>query len=146
MRQIFLLSVVLVVFLAGEALARDLAIVANVEFPVSEMTRDQVKEIYRGERLKIGPVRIFPFDQRDPEIRGPFLKEVLGTSPHRYNRYWIKRVFQEGGAPPKVLGSSREVLSRIQDLVGGIGYVWASEAQGVPGVKVLLILPIKEED
>ena len=135
MRQIWLFSVLVVILVAGEALARDLAIVANAGFPLSKITQDQVKEIYRGEMLKIRGIRIFPFDQRDSQIRIPFLEKVLGITLNRYNSYWIKRVFQEGGMPPRVLGSSREVLERVQEEVGGIGYVWADEAQNVPGVK-----------
>ena len=76
-----------------------------------------------------------------------------------YINYWFKKVYAEGGVPPKVKqssreviemilaaseilprqkGSSKEVIQHVQETIGAIGYVWKEEAVGVDGIKVLL--------
>jgi hypothetical protein len=128
----------------GEAQARELAIVANKMFPFDRLTTEAIKEIYQGEKTKEGSIKIQPFDQKDPSIKKKFLKEILGTTPDGYNGYWMKRVFQEGGVPPVLKEGSSEILQQITRESGGIGYVWKSEAEGKPNVKILLTIEVGE--
>lgn len=117
--------------------AEEIIIIANNAYPADSISLTMVRDIYLGEKTTEDGLRIKPYDQNNPEIRRKFLVRVLGMSEDRYNAYWIKKVFQEGGAPPVKKSSSLEVIEGIRAEVGGIGYVWRHEG-GVSGIKTLL--------
>lgn len=131
-------------FLYGEVQARELAVIANSAYPSGSITVSVLKEIYRGEKTAEGSVKIHPIDQKEPVIKKKFLEQIIGTTVDGYNGYWIKRVFQEGGIPPAIKGSTDEVIDTVKDEVGSIGYVWKSDSSDKKGIKVLLTVDVKD--
>src|SRR3972149_1989254 len=119
------------------AIARELAIIANKDFPSNAITAATVKEIYLGEKLAEGSVKIKPVEYNDEMLKKKFIEKVMGSSIDGYKAYWIKKFFQEGITPPTNKASSADVLQSVAQTSGGIGYVWADEVKG-DGVKVLL--------
>ncbi len=119
------------------AIARELAIIANKDFPSNAITAATVKEIYLGEKLTEGSVKIKPVEYNDEMLKKKFIEKVMGSSIDGYKAYWIKKFFQEGITPPTNKSSSADVLQSVAQTSGGIGYVWADEVKG-DGVKVLL--------
>lgn len=130
---------VMVLLLWGNAyaMARELAIVSNKDFPLSAITAAKVKEIYLGEKLTEGSVKIKPMDHHDEVLKKRFIEKVMRSSIDGYKAYWIKKFFQEGIVPPTNKASSADLLQSVAQTSGGIGYVWADEVKG-HGVKVLL--------
>ena len=119
------------------AMARELAIVSNKDFPLNAITAAKVKEIYLGEKLTEGSVKLKPMEHNDEVLKNRFIEKVMGSSIDGYKAYWIKKFFQEGIIPPTNKASSADVLQSVAQTRGGIGYVWADEVKG-DGVKVLL--------
>ena len=119
------------------AMARELAIIANKDFPSNAITAATVKEIYLGEKLAEGSVKIKPVEHNEEMLKKKFIEKVMGSSIDGYKAYWIKKFFQEGITPPTNKASSADVLQSVAQTSGGIGYVWADEVKG-DGVKVLL--------
>jgi len=134
---------VMVLLLWGNAyaMARELAIVANKDFPSNAVTAARVKEIYLGEKMTEGGVKIKPMEHHDEVLKKRFIEKVMGSSIDGYKAYWIKKFFQEGITPPTNKASSADVLQSVAQTSGGIGYVWADEVKG-DGVKVLLKLEV----
>lgn len=130
---------VMVLLLWGNAyaVARELAIVSNKDFPSNAITAARVKEIYLGEKLTEGSVKIKPMEHNDEVLKKRFIEKIMGSSIDGYKAYWIKKFFQEGIIPPTNKASSADVLQSVAQTSGGIGYVWADEVKG-DGVKVLL--------
>ena len=129
----------MVLLLGGNAyaVARELAIVSNKDFPLNAITAAKVKEIYLGEKLTEGSVKLKPMEHNDEVLKNRFIEKVMGSSIDGYKAYWIKKFFQEGIMPPMNKASSADVLQSVAQTSGGIGYVWADEVKG-DGVKVLL--------
>jgi len=129
----------MVLLLGGNAyaVARELAIVSNKDFPLNAITAAKVKEIYLGEKLTEGSVKLKPMEHNDEVLKNRFIEKVMGSSIDGYKAYWIKKFFQEGIIPPTNKASSADVLQSVAQTRGGIGYVWADEVKG-DGVKVLL--------
>ena len=123
------------------AMARELAIIANKDFPSNAITAATVKEIYLGEKLAEGSVKIKPVEHNEEMLKKKFIEKVMGSSIDGYKAYWIKKFFQEGITPPTNKASSADVLQSVAQTSGGIGYVWADEVKG-DGVKVLLKLEV----
>ncbi|MBI5194250.1 MAG: hypothetical protein HZA08_12540 [Nitrospirae bacterium] len=134
---------VLMLLLCGnaQAYARDLAIISNKDYPVNTISTAKVKEIYLGEKMSEGSVKIKPMDQNDEQLRRRFIERVMGTSVDGYKAYWIKKFFQEGITPPTTKASSSEMIHAVGGTTGGIGYVWADEVRG-DSVKVLLKIDV----
>jgi len=139
----YILTIVaLLTLLASTTLyAEEIAIIANRAYPVNHISLMTLKEIYFGEKNTEDGVRIKPYDQKDTRIRKKFLANVLGIGEDRYNAYWIKKVFQEGGSPPAVRRNSEDVIRAIKEEIGGIGYVWMHEVDP-SGIKVLLTIEV----
>ena len=149
--------------LHGEVKAEELVIISNQVYPVDKVFIGTVKDIYLGEKTMEGSIRIRPMDQNDPLIREAFMERVLGITIENYQSHWFKKVFREGGNPPVVKESSKEVIEFIlsvssippllkessKDVIeyvknnsGAIGYVWKDEAAGVKGLKVLMSIDV----
>ena len=124
-----------------QAYARDLAIISNKDYPVNTISTAKVKEIYLGEKMSEGSVKIKPMDQNDEQLRRRFIERVVGTSVDGYKAYWIKKFFQEGITPPTTKASSSEMIHAVANMTGGIGYVWADEIRG-DSVKVLIKIDV----
>lgn len=120
------------------ATARELAIISNKDYPVNTITADRVKEIYLGEKMSEGSIKIKPMEHNDESIKKKFIEKIMGSSVDGYKAYWIKKFFQEGITPPINKASSADVIRSVSQTSGGIGYVWAEDVKGDAGVKVLL--------
>ncbi len=134
-----------IIMIATASHAGEIAIIVNEAYPADTISFTTLKEIYFGDKTTEGRVRIKPYDQENRETRKKFITKVLGISEDRYNAYWIKKVFQEGGIPPIMKTSSYELIMTIKEEVGGIGYVWKDEGN-VSGIKILLIIEAGDEN
>ncbi|OFZ11214.1 MAG: hypothetical protein A2Z20_11030 [Bdellovibrionales bacterium RBG_16_40_8] len=120
-----------------DASGRELAIVTNKNYPLDSITANSAKEIYLGEKLTEGRVKIKPMENSDDELYNKFIENVMESTIGKYKAHWIKKVFQDGTIPPVKNNSSAEILKLIAKVSGGIGYVWADEVKG-DDVKVIL--------
>ena len=162
-KRIIYSIIVGLLFLHGEVKADELVIISNQVYPVDKVSIGTVKDIYLGAKTKEGSVRIRAIDQNDPLIRKAFMELVLGTTIESFQSHWFKKIFQEGGNPPVVKesskevielilsvssippllkGSSKDVIEYVKNNSGAIGYVRKDEAAGVKGLKVLMSIDI----
>jgi len=65
----------------------------------------------------------------------------VNISENVYKTYWIKRIFREGGTPPKKAGTAEEVLSIISRNPGAVGFVYGSQLAGATNVREVLRVP-----
>ena len=126
----------------ASANAREIAIIANQDYPLSSISASAVKNIYLGEKTSEGGVKIKPMEQRDETIKKRFIEKVMGSTVDGYKAYWIKKFFQEGVTPPTAKGTPTEIIQAINQTSGAIGYVWVDDVKGDSGVKVLLKIEV----
>jgi ABC-type phosphate transport system substrate-binding protein len=123
----------------GIAWADDLVVVVNDQAPVKQMTAREVKDVFLGETSYWGDVRIQPVGYVDgAAIQNQFLDKVVNISENVYKTYWIKRIFREGGTPPKKAATPEEALSIISRNPGAVGFVYASQLSGATNVREVL--------
>lgn len=127
--------------LPASAFAEDIAVIVNEIYPLSSTSPQEIKQIYLGEKQYEGSLKIIPIDQKDSlPIKQKFIEKVLSTNPETYKGYWIKRFFKAGDVPPVIKASSEEIIDAVIQNPGNVGYVWAGEANGKSGIKVILTI------
>jgi ABC-type phosphate transport system substrate-binding protein len=134
----------LAVLLAGAGVVRaeDLVVIVNDKAPVKSVTAKEVKEIFLGEMTFWGDLKIVPIGYVDgAAVETDFLERVVRVTENVYKTYWIKRIFREGGTPPRKVGGAAEALATLARTPGGIGFVYASELAGATNVREVLRVP-----
>lgn len=126
----------------ASAYARELAVIANKDYPFDSISATTVKDIYLGDKTSEKGIKIKPMEQRDEEIKKKFIEKVMGSTVDGYKAYWIKKFFQEGVTPPTVKGTPSEMMHAVSQASGAIGYVWVDEVRKDLGVKVLLKIEV----
>ncbi|MBI5756716.1 MAG: hypothetical protein HZA12_07300 [Nitrospirae bacterium] len=126
----------------ANAYARELAIISNRDYPLNTITAATVKEIYLGEKMSEGTIKVRPLESKDETIKKKFIEKIMGSTVDGYKAYWIKKFFQEGITPPTTKASSDELIQAVNQTNGGIGYIWADEVKGDSRVKVLLKIDV----
>jgi hypothetical protein len=71
------------------------------------------------------PVRVFVLSDRDPAHR-EFSKKLLGVFPHQLRRSWDRTVFSGLGQAPTEVEDEAEMLRRVAETPGAVGYVSGS--------------------
>jgi len=105
--------------------------------PLDRMT---VQRIYTGRIVELAGVRVTPVDLPvGNPIRERFLHQILDQDEDKYTGYWTVRRYVGKGTPPRVLGTSAEVLEFVTRTVGAVGYV--DETDASPQLNVLLRAP-----
>jgi hypothetical protein len=111
----------------GDA-AADVYLIANSAL---QLTPDEARDVYLGEKQLAGSVKLAPFD--NGAVQNEFLAKVLHMDAAKYSTLWTKKGFREGLNAPAVKGSDLEVISSVKANPGGVGYVSAP----APGVSVI---------
>ena len=103
--------------------ASDFNIIANKLFPLKSLSAKQLKNIYLKKITYIDGIKIFAINVSTPEtVRTSFEQIILSMNKKDIKMYWRKAHYQ-GIRPPKVLKSSKSVLSYISSIDGAIAYV-----------------------
>jgi ABC-type phosphate transport system substrate-binding protein len=106
----------------------DIYVIAN---PGLQLTPDEAKEVFMGEKQLAGSVKLVPIDNASAQAE--FLSKVFGMDAGKYNTLWAKKGFRDGLNPPAVKGSDLEVVSTVKSTPGAVGYVTSAP----PGVTVI---------
>ena len=127
---------IVVVWISAAAIllfpAPNLVIAAELSVKLSDnftdtpdFDREQLREIFfaRQTRWPDGqPIRAFVLpDQHPLHIR--FAKEVLGVYPYQLRAAWDRMVYSGTGVPPTVVENVEEMMNKIEQTPGGIGYI-----------------------
>ena len=104
----------------------DVQVIANGNLSVTELSADQVKDIFLGTRTAIGGVAVEPVFEESGAAHEMFLKTYIGKSDSALRNYFKTLVFTGKGTQPKAFASDAEVLKYVASTKGAIGYVSAS--------------------
>ncbi|MCB1886215.1 MAG: phosphate ABC transporter substrate-binding protein [Rhodocyclaceae bacterium] len=100
------------------AAAADLFVIAHRDV---QLSREEVAEVYRGERQFAGDVLLRPAD--NAAFRPEFVNRALGMDEVRYESHWTRKAFREGLIAPQLQGGDAEVAAFVARTPGAIGYV-----------------------
>ena len=114
--------------LCGAARA-DVYLICN---PALQLSADDARDVYLGEKQLAGSVKLAPVD--NAAAQREMLAKVLHMDAARYSTLWTKKGFREGLNAPAVKGSDLEVLAHVKANPGGVGYV-TSAPSGVTVIR-----------
>jgi len=89
--------------------------------PGVQIATAEIKEIFTGEKLFAGGIRLNPVDNASAQTA--FLAAFLKMDVIRYNTIWTKKSFREGITPPPIKSGDNEVLAFVRKTPGAVGYV-----------------------
>jgi hypothetical protein len=115
-------------------------LVANRPANAAEITRPFLRGMF-GMRLRAWPdgtpVHVFVLGDDHP-VHAEFCTEVLQMYPYQLRQGWDRLVYSGTGQPPIQLGSEEELLRRVAETPGAVGYIEQRQAQSLPAqVQVL---------
>ena len=123
--------------LAVPASAADVQLIANPGLGVSELTTNDVRDIFLGNKTAIAGSPVEPVFVQDGPAHETFLKTYMGKSNAALRNYFKTLVFTGKGAQPKTFASDAEVLKYVTSTKGAIGYVsGAAETSGVKRIRL----------
>ncbi len=122
MRYLLLLTLAISLY-GGEKFV----LIANKNFPLKELKKEQIKQIYLKKLRFINETPIVPinYTPRDP-LRKEFENKILKIPPKRLKRYWMKKHYL-GIRPPLTQNSSKSAILFVKKVDGAIAYIPHSE-------------------
>jgi ABC-type phosphate transport system substrate-binding protein len=114
--------------LVHSAWAGDIFVIAH---PGIELSADEVRDVFVGEKQTAGPVKLNPVD--NAAAQADLLSKVVKVDAAKYAAIWAKKGFRDGVTPPPVRGNDAEVIAAVKTVPGTIGYV----SKAVADVKVI---------
>jgi len=122
----------------GSAVARaqEAVIVTNNSVKASEVTSDELREVFTGNKtsLKDGS-HVTPVTLKGGESHEAFLKKYVGKSDSAFRAGWRSLVFTGQGAMPKTFDTEAALVDYVAATPGAIGYV--SKGASNDKVKIL---------
>jgi len=135
------LSLAWMVSIPALASAGDIAVIANGGFPKDSVNLDYLKKVYLGKKVDEGGIAIVPLDyQNNNPVKRDFVGKVLSSTVGKFQAYWLKRIFQEGKTPPKVMQDAQVMVGTVRATKGAIGYLDAGDLKDKAGLKVLHLI------
>ncbi|MBI2383951.1 MAG: hypothetical protein HYV18_07770 [Gammaproteobacteria bacterium] len=124
--------------MAGPAASAE--VIVNAAQPQASISRAFLRGMF-GMRLRAWPdgtpVRVYVLGDDDP-LHVEFSTEVLQTYPYQLRQNWDRLVYSGTGQPPIQVGSAEDLLRRVAETPGAIGYAGGVRPAALSGkVKVL---------
>lgn len=100
----------------------EIVVVVNPDSGVTEMSRDEVVNIYMGryQGLPTGDTA-FPVDLEP--LREEFYRRLVNRTLSEVNSYWARLVFSGRASPPRRVDNPTAVLEVVANNRGAIGYL-----------------------
>jgi len=115
--------------------AAEYSIIVSKKISVTEISSQQIRDIYLMKRHTIGNQKIIPLNLLGQDAsRIAFENEILKMNRDRLNTYWVKQHFQ-GITPPITQPSHESIKAFVQNVEGAIGYIPSSHVDS--SVKVI---------
>jgi hypothetical protein len=113
-------------------------VIASESIAEEAISRAALRAIFsmRLERLSQERLTVFVLPQDHP-THIDFSKEVLGVFPYQLQAAWNRAIFAGTGSGPIRVDSEEQMLRRVAETRGAIGYIAAPRVH--PGLRVLTI-------
>lgn len=103
----------------------ELLVVVNPDNPSSQLTRNQVIDIFMGRHVNYPDGTIaLPLDQApDSPVRQQFYRVLIDKSVAQVNAYWARLLFTGRSTPPHVVISLEDLKNTVSKNRGSIAYI-----------------------
>lgn len=125
----------------------DIAVIVNPKNPLAELSAAELKKIFLG-RMPLYPnsnreIRAIDLPDENP-LFGEFYRQVVdldGVDLKRYRAYYL---FSGRGRLPVVANTAEDVIQKVAEDQGAIGYIDGRDV--TPDTRVLMMLPSEAGD
>lgn len=105
-------------------------VIVNRETTVAELSRQALQALFtmRTPRWRDGvPVTVFVLPDKHP-THVHFCQQLLNIFPHQLRRGWDRLVYSGTGAAPYQVPNEKEMLRRVSETPGAVGYIMEYDA------------------
>ncbi len=122
----------------------DIAVVVNAANKVESLSQQQVVDLFMGRNAAFPDGSfVLPFDLPvDNKIRKQFYEIIAGKTIPQINAYWARLIFSGRATPPRVVKSTKELLTAMKNNKNGIAYIDSA----LLNKNVKVVLSIKTEN
>jgi ABC-type phosphate transport system substrate-binding protein len=118
-------------FGAAAATAADFKVIANPGIKVSEISANDLKDIFLATKSSLGDgTHVEPVWEKGGATHEAFLKEYVGKTDAAVGTYFRSLVFTGKASMPKSVASDADVVAYVEKTKGAIGYVAAGTGTG----------------
>lgn len=114
------------------------AVIVNKSVSLDSLDRSELLDLYSGEKTfwsNHTPVVIF--DLKPVGATRDQFYQMLNISPSRVKSIWLKRMLSGDADPPEYLPDDEEMLRKVAETPGAIGFVDSTKVSG--DVKVVMV-------
>lgn len=107
------------------AMSADFQVVTHAGTPGNTITRSHLRGIFglRADKWPDNqPIKVFVLADNNP-IHIGFVKSVLGIYPYQLRQSWDRLVYSGFAQSPTLVDNEQEMLQRIAETPGAIGYL-----------------------
>ena len=111
-------------FLVDANLTAQVAIIAHPEIRISDVDRSDLLDMWTRDVRSWRddtPIILFDLKEKGP-VRDTFYS-FIGIRPSRMKSIWLKQLYAGEGEPPQALDEQEEVLTRVRETQGAVGFV-----------------------
>ncbi len=122
----------------GPSLASDLVMIGNRSVPVSEISKEDIQNIYLGKKKNWdNGMKIMVATLGDGAVTDKFLKDYVKKNSNTFDTYWKKQIFTGGGKPPVKFDKEKDLVEYVSSNKGALGYVSSQSVS--ENVKIILV-------
>ncbi len=119
------------------------SVIANKNVPIDKVNKSQLLDYYSGEiKYWSDGKTIIVFDLKPKNETKEKFYEYIAKNTARMKSIWIKKLLSGEGDPPEAVSSEDEMIQKVQNTSGAIGFVASNKVKG--NVKVIAV--IKDKD
>ena len=100
------------------AMAGEVYVIAH---PSVALAKDEVREVYLGEKQFAGAVKLVPVD--NAVVQADFLERAISIRADKYAALWVKKGFRGQATVPTTKSGDAEVIKFVKSTPGAVGYV-----------------------
>ena len=137
------LLIIAALTLASHASAEDAAVVlvTGADSPIEDISSLDMRKIYFGISVSVDGHTIRALRRRDDErLNQVFLQSVIAMSQRSYERRLLSLALKFGTPRPAEVKSRDELLRLLVENPSTIAYMWKSNAEADPRVKIIRVL------
>lgn len=109
--------------------AAEVIVIANKNVPDSQLTKEDVKAIFLGEKTKWSNDNKVTFVVLKTDAdQEQFMKDYVGKTPSQFNNFWKQQVFTGKGKIPQSFDDPKALLDFVAKTDGAIAYISSDAA------------------
>lgn len=134
-------SYIAIIMLVLSQLSQAATVIVHPEVNVSSLTPQILRSVFTMRSIRWPDnslIHVFVLPDQHP-FHNSFVKTKLNMFPYQLRMIWDRSVYSGAGFAPVLVVSEKEMLSRVKETKGAIGYVSTSDVLLMEGVKTIEI-------